>query len=57
MDTFMNHPDDPNGQFDYDSMPDADEYWAKYGDFNEFDKDYDEWLGNQYEQHGYGDWS
>lgn len=29
---------------DDDSRPDIDEYFDKYGDLDQYDKDYDEWY-------------
>lgn len=52
---YENHPDDPNGVYDYDSCPDPDEYWEKDGNLDRYDKDYDEWLAEQYENHGYSE--
>ena len=37
------HPDDPNGDYDYNSMPDVEEYFNKYGNLERYDKDYDKW--------------
>ncbi|MBP3577322.1 MAG: hypothetical protein J6K15_04350 [Lachnospiraceae bacterium] len=53
-DRIDNHPDDPNGVWDYDSSPDPDEYWRQDGNFDRYDNDYDDWLNSQYEEHGYG---
>lgn len=42
-----NHPDDPNGDWDYDSMPDIEEYFEEDGDLDRYSDDYDEWESDQ----------
>ncbi|CAN7766203.1 hypothetical protein LJR153_007268 [Paenibacillus sp. LjRoot153] len=42
-----NHPDDPQGNWDYDSRPDPEEYFERDGDLDQFDKDYDQWEEDQ----------
>jgi hypothetical protein len=41
------HPEDPDGEWDYDSKPDAEEYFEEDGNLDRFDHDYDEWEDSQ----------
>lgn len=41
------HPDDLNGEWDYDSMPDVEEYFKEDGDLDRYSDDYDEWESSQ----------
>lgn len=43
-----NHPNDPDGNWDYDSKPDIEEYWERDGNLDQYDKDYDKWEEDQY---------
>ncbi len=48
---YTNHPDDKEGNWDYDSMPDLQEYFEKDGgNLDRFNKDYDKWEEKQYEK-------
>lgn len=42
------HPNDPEGNFDYDSQPNPEEYFREDGNLDRFDKDYDKWEDDQY---------
>lgn len=41
------HPDDSEGNWDYDSRPDIDDYFERDGNLDNYDKDYDEWEAEQ----------
>ncbi|HYE09855.1 MAG TPA: hypothetical protein VEF53_06725 [Patescibacteria group bacterium] len=45
-----NHPDDPNGDWDYASMPDIEEYFEEDGNLDRYSDDYDVWENEQYSQ-------
>ncbi|MBR3336842.1 hypothetical protein ACW4EZ_25295 [Bacillus toyonensis] len=41
------HPDDPEGNWDYDTRPDIDDYFERDGNLDNYDEDYDEWEAEQ----------
>ncbi|MCT6515422.1 hypothetical protein N0B30_22600 (plasmid) [Bacillus subtilis] len=47
---YRKHPDDPEGNWDYNSCPDIEEYFDRDGNLDRYDKDYDKWEEEQYKQ-------
>lgn len=45
---YTNHPEDPEGNWDYGSRPDVEEYFERDGNLDQYDKDYDKWEEDQY---------
>lgn len=43
------HPDDRNGNWDYNSVPDIDKYLKEDGNLDRYSDDYDSWESDQYE--------
>ena len=43
-------PDDKNKDWDYSNIPDPEKYHKKYGNLNQYEKDYEKWLERQYEK-------
>jgi len=41
------HPDDQDGNWNYEDMPDIDEYYEKDGNLDRYDDDYDKWEQDQ----------
>lgn len=42
-----NHPNDSNGNWDYDTQPNIEEYFKDDGNLDRYDKDYDKWEEKQ----------
>lgn len=42
-----NHPDDPEGNYNYEDKPDIEDYFERDGNLDTYDKDYDLWEEDQ----------